>query len=73
VSTFAWWPAWLSDAERIFYPLAGIFDPGWVGPENQRYRIDLMPRGDARYRFVTVATHPVWRGDAEDRERVLST
>ena len=72
VSTFGWWPAWLSHAETIFYPLAGTFDPGWVGQEEKR-RIDLVPRGDARYRFVTVATPEVWRGDAEDRERVLST
>lgn len=71
VSSFGWWPAWLSQAETIFYPLAGIFDPGWVGQKNRR--IDLAPRGDARYRFVTVATPPVWLGDAGDRERVLST
>jgi hypothetical protein len=73
VSTFGWWPAWLSHAETIFYPLAGIFDPGWVGQKGQSRRIDLVPRGDARYQFVTVATPPVWRGDAEDRQRVLST
>lgn len=71
VSTFGWWPAWLSRAETIFYPLAGIFDPAWAGQKKRR--IDLMPRGDARYRFVTVPTPTVWRGDAEDRERVLST
>ncbi len=71
VSSFGWWPAWLSHAETIFYPLAGIFDPGWVG--QKRRSIDLAPRGDARYRFVTVATPTAWRGDAEDRERILST
>ena len=71
VSSFGWWPAWLSQAETIFYPLAGIFDPDWVG--HQKRRIDLAPRGDARYRFVTAATPAAWRGDAEDRERVLST
>jgi hypothetical protein len=27
ISSFAWWAAWLSDAERIFFPLAGLFDP----------------------------------------------
>ena len=71
VSSFGWWPAWLSHAETIFYPLAGIFDPGWVGQKKRR--IDLAPRDDARYRFVTVATPTPWRGDAEDRERVLTT
>jgi hypothetical protein len=71
VSSFGWWPAWLSDAETIFYPLAGIFDPGWTGQKKRR--IDLAPRGDARFRFVTVATPTVWRGYAEDRERVLTT
>jgi hypothetical protein len=73
VSSFGWWPAWLSDAETIFYPLAGIFDPGWVGPKKRDGRIDLAPRGDARYRFVNVVTPSIWRGDAEDKERVLST
>jgi hypothetical protein len=73
VSSFGWWPAWLSDAETIFYPLAGIFDPGWVGPKKRDGRIDLAPGGDARYRFVKVVTPTIWRGDAEDRRRVLST
>ena len=71
VSSFGWWPAWLSHAETIFYPLAGIFDPGWVG--QRKRRIDLAPRDDARYRFETVETPTPWRGDAEDREQILST
>jgi hypothetical protein len=72
VSTFGWWPAWLSRAETIFYPLAGTFDPGWAG-QKKHHIIDLAPRDDPRYQFVTVATPPVWRGDDEDRQRVLST
>src|SRR5262249_18231759 len=72
VSTFGWWPAWLSNAETIFYPLAGTFDPGWVGKKKPA-SIDLAPRDAPRYHFMTVSTPPVWRGDAEDRQRVLST
>ena len=45
VSTFSWLAAWLSDAEQIFMPLSGIFNPCQF-PE-----IDLSPRLDKRFRY----------------------
>lgn len=45
ISTFSWLAAWLSNAERIFFPIAGLFHPF------QREDIDLLPLEDPRYRF----------------------
>jgi hypothetical protein len=45
VSTFSWLAAWLSEAETIHMPIAGIFHPGY------RVDIDLLPVADPRYRF----------------------
>ena len=45
ISTFSWLGAWLSNAERIFFPVAGLFNPF------QRDDIDLLPLDDPRYRF----------------------
>ncbi len=45
ISTFSWLAAWLSNAQRIFLPLAGTFHPF------QRPDIDLVPLDDPRYRF----------------------
>ncbi len=45
VSSFAWLAAWLGDADNIFMTVNGLFNP-------MQYRIaDLLPFGDARYRF----------------------
>jgi hypothetical protein len=45
VSTFSWLAAWLSDAQTIHLPVSGLFNP------LQMPDIDLLPLGDARYRF----------------------
>ena len=45
VSTFSWLAAWLSDADRIFLPMTGFYNPAQF-PE-----IDLLPLHDPRYRF----------------------
>lgn len=45
VSSFSWLACWLSSARTIHLPVAGIFDPR-IRPD-----IDLLPAGDARYRF----------------------
>ena len=45
ISTFSWLAAWLSEANRIFLPLNGLFNP------MQCPDIDLLPRNDPRYRF----------------------
>jgi hypothetical protein len=48
VSSFSWLAGWLSSARTISLPVAGIFDPR-IRPD-----IDLLPLGDARYRFHAV-------------------
>lgn len=45
ISTFTWLAAFLSNAERIFFPVAGLFSPA------QRADIMLLPYDDPRYRF----------------------
>ncbi|WP_237215636.1 hypothetical protein [Falsiroseomonas oryziterrae] len=45
VSTFSWLAAWLSEAETIHLPLAGVLHPGL------RRDVDLVPLGDPRWRF----------------------
>ena len=45
ISTFSWLAAWLSKAERVFFPVAGLFNPF------QRDDIYLLPLDDARYRL----------------------
>jgi SAM-dependent methyltransferase len=45
VSTFSWLAAWLSQAETIFLPIAGFYNPA------QHREIDLLPTDDLRYRF----------------------
>jgi hypothetical protein len=45
VSTFIWLAAWLSQAEQIFMAVSGLFN------RMQYPVVDLLPLGDARYRF----------------------
>ena len=45
VNTLSWLAAWLSDAQQIFLPVSGLFNPMQV-PE-----VDLLPMMDPRYRF----------------------
>jgi hypothetical protein len=48
ISSFAWLATWLSESARtIHLPVAGLFDP-------RRGRQNLLPVGDARYRFWSV-------------------
>jgi hypothetical protein len=49
ISTFAWLAAWLSEAQRIFLPLAGLFNPMYGTIYEAGH--DLVPREDARYRL----------------------
>lgn len=55
ISTFAWLAAWLSDARRIYLPVAGFLNPA------QRRDIDLLPKEDARYVFTEFAVRR-WTG-----------
>jgi hypothetical protein len=51
ISTFSWLAAWLSDAERIFMPVLGLFNPA------QNRGIDLLPLWDPRYQFFQFPVH----------------
>ncbi|ROZ64128.1 hypothetical protein [Ramlibacter sp. WS9] len=53
ISSFAWLATWLSEsAHTIHLPVAGLFDP-------RRERQNLMPVGDARYRYWSVDFPPM--------------
>ncbi|MEJ5142636.1 O-fucosyltransferase family protein [Gluconobacter albidus] len=45
ISTFSWMAAWLSNAKKIFFPIAGIFSP------QQHPSSMLLPLNDNRYEF----------------------
>jgi hypothetical protein len=45
VSTFSWLAAWLSEADNIFLPLTGFYNPA------HHREVDLLPVDDVRYRF----------------------
>jgi hypothetical protein len=45
ISTFSWLAAWLSEAETIFLPLSGLFNPAHLR------ECDLLPLDDIRYRY----------------------
>jgi hypothetical protein len=51
ISTFSWLAAWLSDAEQIFMPVLGLFNPA------QNRAVDLIPLWDSRYRFFQFPVH----------------
>lgn len=51
ISTFAWIAAWLSKATSIFLPVFGLFNPQQF-PDH-----DLLPVGDARYKFYQFPIH----------------
>ena len=51
VSTFSWLAAWLSDAERVFMPVLGLFHP------LQARATSLLPLEDARFRFTLFPHH----------------
>ncbi len=51
ISTFSWLAAWLSEAQTIHLPVAGLFNPA------QARSTDLVPLDDPRYRFVAFPHH----------------
>ncbi len=51
ISTFAWLASWLSEAERIFLPVLGLFHPF------QARAVRLLPLEDTRYRFYMFPAH----------------
>ncbi len=58
VSSFSWLACWLSSAQTIHLPVAGIFDP------RKRPDIDLLPMEDPRYRFYRFDMGD-WTGSGE--------
>jgi hypothetical protein len=59
VSSFSWLAAYLSTAENIHVPLAGLLDP------RERPDADLLPLSDPRYRFHDVSTG-AWKNRYSD-------
>jgi hypothetical protein len=51
ISTFSWLAAWLSHAQRVFFPVLGLFNPA------QNRAVDLLPLDDSRYRFYHFPIH----------------
>jgi hypothetical protein len=64
-SSFAWLAAWLSEAETIHLPIAGLYHPGL------RKEIDLLPVADPRYRFHLFASEP-WGGTPAELQAAIS-
>lgn len=48
VSTFSWLAAWLSHAQRIYLPIAGMYNP------NQMKLQNFLPIGESCYQFVAM-------------------
>jgi hypothetical protein len=74
VSSFSWWAAWLSDAHRIYYPLAGLYDPRRAAARPYPWRHDLSVPDDERY----IAVEPAllfedWGGTQAERLRLLES
>jgi hypothetical protein len=74
VSSFSWWAAWLSNAQRIFFPLAGLFDPARARRRPWHGQQSLWVNDEPRY----AAIKPIcpllerdWQGSAEDRRLML--
>jgi len=64
ISTFSWLAAWLSHAQTIHLPIAGMLHP------RQRAEVDLLPVADPRYRFH-LFPHGDWMGTADELIEVI--
>lgn len=64
VSTYSWMAAWLGRANRIFYPLRGLFNP------LQAPSVDMVPLNDPRYTFYQFPLRP-WTADQADFDALL--
>lgn len=74
VSSYAWWAGWLSDARRIFFPVAGIFDQARVQRRRAASQQDLWVDDEPRYIAMRpVAVDRQWTGTEEDRQRLLNS
>jgi len=65
ISSFAWLAAWLSEAETIHLPVAGMYHP------LHRKEIDLLPVADPRYRFHLFRPDP-WGGTEAELQAAMT-
>jgi hypothetical protein len=65
LSSFAWLAGWLSQAETIHLPVAGLYHP------KLRSDIDLLPVADPRYRFHLFPPVP-WGGTPAELEAAIA-
>jgi hypothetical protein len=63
-STFAWWGAWLSNADEVHFPREGT----WA---DEPRGISLWVDEEDRYEFHDVEIPSPWRGDDADIEAIL--
>ena len=64
ISTFSWLAAWLSNAQTIHLPIAGMLHP------RQRAEVDLLPVTDPRYRFH-LFPHGDWTGTDDELTQAI--
>ena len=65
ISSFAWLAAWLSEAETVHLPVAGMYHP------QHRKEIDLLPVADPRYRFHLFRPDP-WGGTEAELQAAIA-
>jgi hypothetical protein len=65
ISSFAWLAAWLSEAQSIHLPVAGMYHP------QHRKEIDLLPVADPRYRFHLFPSDP-WGGTEAELQAAMT-
>jgi hypothetical protein len=65
ISTFAWLACWLSEAEAIHLPVAGMYHP------KLKAEVDLLPVADPRYRFHLFPAEP-WGGTEAELQAAMT-
>jgi hypothetical protein len=74
VGSFSWWAGWLSDAARIYFPLAGLFDPARASQRQFHMQPNLWVDDEPRYHAIRVTgLDRSWTGTEEERHRLLNS
>jgi hypothetical protein len=72
VSSYAWWAAWLSNAERIYFPVTGLFNPERARKRPFPWQQDLWVPDDDRYiQLSPNMPERDWHGTEDERFRLL--
>jgi hypothetical protein len=75
VSSFSWWAAWLSAAQRIYFPVAGLFDGARAARRPVAWQQDLWVNDEPRY-LARRPRHSLmsedWRGTEANRRALLT-